>query len=429
MKWWNRGLESLKFRWKSNLLLFLVIVLASALLLPAYSIRDTADAALVNAQKEISAYVNMMRTDGNWDSVEEANYYSPELAEEIAKLPQVKQASHMTAVNLYSTRIRGIDVGGEVRNGEDVWKAPKYNPDWGQPYEGWVQIVGVTNLEDYWDFRSCGAQIVEGRGIMPEDAGKEIMVLSNKVYSDNQIRIGEKAAFQSYFDENAVYELELVGVHDGKIWHGYGNSGDSVNFVYAPLDVALKFYNGIMESRYELENPEDLEAFTEAAKKIAEQYGEDVKFVGDSIHYLTTSAALKNVGKTGDAVILSVLLIAGLVICLLVAWSMLGRTREIGIWLAMGETKLRLTGQLFIEMLLPIAAGVLVSLLPGKLLASPVSRLLVGDVPGMEGLTAGIGTQGMILLAGCGFFFTVVSMAVPLLAVLRYRPGRMLQDR
>lgn len=426
MKWWNRALASLRYRWKKNSLLLLVMILASSLVLPAWSVQEASRTSLKKVQEEIPAFVSMMKSQGNWDGTEEENYYSGELADAVAALPQVKRASHMTAVNVYSSRIRGIDVESAADwSDPDSWKERKTDPDTGEWIAGWMQVVGVTNLADYWDFRECGAQIVEGEGITEEDG--EIMVLSQKVTSDNQIRLGETAGFQSFFDTDLTIEPKLAGVHNGKIWHGYGNAGDSVNFIYVPLPLALRLHDGIMESRYELRNPEELPAFLEAAEQLAEELGEDVTFVGDSIRYLTTSAALKNAGRTGTAVTAAVLLMAGLMITLLVGYSMWERTREMGILLSMGEKKSRLAGQMLLEMLLPVGAGMMISLILGKGMTLPLARLLTGATEGMETLSSGIsgGSMGMVL--GCGVFFTVVSMAVPMLSILRCRPAKMLR--
>lgn len=381
MRWWNRALVSLKYRWKKNLLLCLVIVTAMSLLLPAGAMQGAADRALTRAQEEIPACVYMMKTKGNWDSTLEENYYSMQLAQRIAALPQVKRASHMTAVNVYSDRVRGIDVCDEVvLSGADSWKEPQVDPESGEVTEGWMQIVGVTELNDYWDFKNCGAEIVEGQGITSEDTGRNIMVLAQKTASDNQIRMGEMAKFRSYYDPEAELGLELAGLHNGKIWHGYGNAGHSANYIYVPLDTALELYDGIMESRYELKNAEELSEFLEAAQKAAQESGEEVKFVGDSIHYLTTSAALKNVQKTGYAVILSVLLMAGMIISLLVVYSLMERKRERDILWAMGESRIHMAGQMCLELLLPIGIALAVSIIAGSIWAKPLADMLLGKV-------------------------------------------------
>ncbi|MDO5540425.1 MAG: ABC transporter permease [Eubacteriales bacterium] len=428
MNWWNRSLASLGFRWKKNLLLFLAIASAGTLLLPAWSMKQTAGTALTQARQEIPAYVNMMVSQGDWYSVDPDNYFSPELAEKIAALPQVKDVSHMTAINVYSRRIRGLALSGTAAYmATDSWKEPIMDPDWGEYWEGWVQIMGVSNLADYWDFRNGETRIIEGRGITEEDAGQYIMVMSRKVSSDNQIRLGEKADFQSYFDHDVRIELELAGVHDGKTWHGYSDSGSCANFIYAPIDVALQLYPGIMESRYGLNDPDDMEAFIEEAKKIAKESGEDVIFAGDSIHYLTTSSALKNAAKTGDAVTLCVLLMTGLIISLLVSWSMLERVREIGILLSMGEKRRALIAQFLAELLIPIGTGLVFSVLLGNLVTEPLGRLMMGNIPFTGAVAFGLNLKTIAALMGCGIFFTLVSMAAPLVSVFRMQPGKLLR--
>lgn len=428
MNWWNRSLASLGFRWKKNLLLFLVIAAAATLLLPAWSMKQTAKTALAQARQEIPAYVTMMVSRGNWDSIERDNYFSPELAEKIAALPQVKSVFHMTAINVYSRRVRGLALSGMAEYlTPDVWKEPVIDPESGEYVEGWIQIMGVSRLEDYWDFRNGETKIIEGRGITDKDAGRNIMVMSKKVSSDNQVHLGEKADFQSYFDHDVRIELELAGIHDGKTWHGYDDSGSCANFIYAPLDVALQLYPGIMESRYELKDPDDMQAFTVQAKRLAEEAGENVIFVGDSIHYLTTSSALKNAAKTGDAVTLCVLLMTGLIISLLVSWSMLDRAREIGILLSMGENRSALIAQFLSELLIPIGTGLVFGVLLGKTATEPLGRLMMGNIPFTGALSSGFGTETVAALLGCGLFFTLVSMTAPLVSILRIQPGKLLR--
>ena len=131
------------------------------------------------------------------------------------------------------------------------------------------------------------------------------------------------------------------------------------------IDV-LDFFN----MYFLLYNPLDLPAFQMAANEMIPSFWmiSDYSFAHDNV---TASLMMLNEISTS--------LLLGAMIALLVAFGLLMflflrlRVNEIGIYLALGELKIKILGQMLMEVIIPTFVGIALALFAGQFLASEVS--------------------------------------------------------
>lgn len=403
---------------KRFLLILLIILIASVFLQVSYQIRTTAEQSVTLIRKNIGASVIVNLKDKKLSGIDITDYFPYDIAHEISELPEVKNTHYISMVNVLSDTIKGIQTGSyDVDEHESYW-----------PGVGDFQIVGVSDMQSFWNFKKGIDHIEEGHFLSPDEIGTDAVV-SQQIMSTNFLKLGDTIKVSSYFDKDHSVELEIVGVHSGDDLNMVPEYLCNVNYIYVPLDVAIKLngVNGIMESEYVLTDPAELDVFLEKAKMVAEKYDLGLNFYNNNLDFLLASTALNSLIKTCDAIFITVIAMSAIILSLLVIYLMNDRLFEIGILLSLGESRYKISLQMILEILMPALLAINIGAIVSSVIIPAVGKSVAASMQINQSLTsADIG--GLFLLANiCGILLVIVASIIPTVAIKKYTPKQMMQ--
>ncbi|MDR0425034.1 MAG: ABC transporter permease, partial [Clostridiales Family XIII bacterium] len=410
-------------------LLFFVV---AATLTMAYGVSSAADEAVAEVRRGIGGSVLATRAGALPDPLDKGSGYPYSVAKGLGASKYVKGSSFYVCVNGAETgSIKGIPVVSSSMFA--------LFPDW--EGLGRLQIVGATETESEWGFVDRGLEILEGRGIRPEDEGRPYAVISKRMADHNLIGIGSSFEVGSYLYPGASAALEVIGIHSGEDEGSGPDYLNACNTVYTPVSAAAGLNGGsIMQAAYDLYDPADMDAFIADAEGLFSGAGADMAYERHELDFLLASAALRGITKSCSAAAASITVVAAVLAGMAALYLMLGRMREIGILLSLGETKLGILGQMAVEALLPAVLAMALGVCAGAPIGAFITeRALGGAVPGWApGAVAAAGAAGAwapisaaaggvpAVCASCLLLFAT-SLAASASRILRYSPAGILR--
>ena len=264
-------------------------------------------------------------------------------------------------------------------------------------------MIAVSNPEYFDAFTVYGFKLVEGEYFTNED--KNSVLISENLAKKNGLKIGDEielrsiglgSPFTNFTEDDVKYATMTVsGLFSSPNLHeaGYANVNaweHPDNMVFGSFEIASYLMD--VKSRYDtpqiekltvyLKSPNDVGAFIEETKvkmnieevtnvisgyggKISELERDDF-FAAFDINrnytiqvdqewYNIVAKPMETIQNIIGMFILGTLLGSVIVMVLIISISLKGRKREFGVLLSMGETKGKIMGQIFVEILLPLA--------------------------------------------------------------------------
>lgn len=320
--------------------------------------------------------------------------------EDMITLGQIEQLSD-------TEEVERIEVLGKARvSGEDVrayWGFFEENDmeryDWRKELatelkREYLHIIGADNPAGNIRFREKKEVLLEGR--FPKEGETRYAIITKKMAEENKKNLGDRITIKG--DHGSKATLTIIGIQSQNFEEQLPMWADPCNRIYTDVNTmetitGEKAYN---EVRFILKNAQDMEAFKAKAKEVfdAEKY----LLMEDIAAYERGAQGIDSSGQTAG-IAKWIILAADIVIFLLLTfWQMESRFREMGILLAMGEKKSGILFQIFLEMLMPMMAalvivvGVGIGLMSvsggGLLFISNILAVLIATIiPGMYILT------------------------------------------
>ena len=245
---------------------------------------------------------------------------------------------------------------------------------------GGVSLIGNRDMSMDSNFLSGNAFITEGR--MIETGEKDVCVISAELAEKNQLEVGNRIRFGNCRDkkDSAVHEAEIVGIYQVNqpiAPYMFGDTYRSENIIFTDLDFPEKADGKPGDPLYEKAyfKIADVNEYEAVKIRVMETdiAWERYDLIDNNGNMNTLSANFNEMEKY-SRVLVWVITGASLVILFLIfQFWMKSRSREIGIMLSMGTSKIQILAQIMTEALMIAAVAVLTSLLAA---------------PGVSGLTA-----------------------------------------
>lgn len=407
---------------KRFFLVLLILLIASVFLQVSYQIRTAAAESVAQIRRNIGASVIVYA--GGLDpqlsvlsGIRAEEYFPYDIAQEIAGLPEVNNSRYLSTVNVFSDDIDGIKLG---LMDEDEYK--QYFP--GGPFK----LIGVSDMQSFWNFAKGKDHLVEGRFLSPGETGNAAVV-SKRVFDFNVLKLEDKFSVSSYFNNDISEELETVGIHSGEDLDMQPEYICNINFIYAPLEAALSLsgVNGITEAEFALNDPIELDAFLDKAKVIAEENDLNLVFENDNLDFLLASTALNSLIKTCDAIFITVIAMSAIILSLLVIYLMSDRFFEIGVLLSLGESRYKISLQMILEILMPGLIAINIGALVSSLIIPAVGKAIAVNMQIDQQLTS-MNVGSIFVLANvCGILLVIIASIVPTAAIRNYTPKKIMQ--
>lgn len=400
---------------KRFLLMFMIVLIASILLQVSYHIRISASESVEEVRKNIGESIAVFIDNKNLDPRDDSNYFNYDTAKEIALLPEVKESKYLSLLDVFGQNVQGFT----LPNHNDL---AYMNQDAGD-----FQLIGVTDMQSYWNFDKGIDHLVEGRILTAADDGKPYAVVSKSLANIYQLKLGDTITIRSH--TNATATLNIVGFHSGDKLNVAPEFLSNINFIYTPIQTAIDLNGtkGIMEAEYTLNDPDQAQSFLSQGRAIAQNNNIDLNLLENNLDILLASTALNSLIKTCDAIFITVIAMTAVILSLMVIYLMNDRRFETGILLSLGENRYKIALQMILEILMPSILAINIGVLISSLIIPAIGKAVETGMHINQSLTStNIGT--LFLLANCcGIALVIVASIIPTISIRKYSPKQILQ--
>lgn len=209
-------------------------------------------------------------------------------------------------------------------------------------------------MEYLSEFNNDNYSLLSGRVLTADDAGSTNCVIETNLANENDLDVGDTLTISSLEDESMTVELTVVGIFE------ISNTDSDVrmmnmnpvNTIYTDLSVGQLINNDenvLSSAVYYLDDPENVEAFMTLAEDQTDLDWE-VYSLNDNNQMFEKNASSINNMDSFTKIFLIVVIGAGCaILCLILALTIRNRYYEIGIFLSLGQSKIRIIGQQLIE--------------------------------------------------------------------------------
>ncbi|QGH35672.1 FtsX-like permease family protein [Gracilibacillus salitolerans] len=402
MNFLKRGLLSITRRKGKSLILLAVLFILGNVIAGAISISQ-ATANVEDSIKERLGTGATIELDyealDNMEESELMNLEIPNLGEElinqIGELPYVKYYDYNTTTFLASEEIESYNPMME-EEGDVVMEGmgPQF------------QLKGV-NYAPLLDIEEGKSELVDGRVFTDEEIknGTPVAIISKKLADLNNIQVGDTFSLS-----NEIYEysesgeeeiidsrdvpLEVIGIFEPKTVNNDAENQEEFDYMDMDFQNTIYVANQLVSQEMEfavgdmpeyedyyvpsfvLNEPKDAEAFEEEVSPLLPELF-IVRHATDS--YDSIASPIESMSNLSKYVLIASVITTILIIGLVVLLFLRDRKRELGIYLSLGESRLRVVGQIITEVLIISIIGMTLSLFTGNLLAQTVSDSLIDN--------------------------------------------------
>lgn len=237
-----------------------------------------------------------------------------------------------------------------------------------------VSLIGNKDMSMDTNVLTGNLSVKTGRMITKDDSN--VCVISEEIAAKNHVNIGDKLTFNDYHNKESskVYEAEIIGIYQVKQKMSPYMSGDtyrSENVIFTDLRFPEKAEGSENDPLFErayfkIEDVDNYDTVKDAVKRIVIDW-ERYDLIDNNGNLDTMSTNFNDLQNISQ-VLIWVIAGAGLVILFLVfIFWLKNRIQEIGIFLALGTSKLRILSQILLEaaMIAVIAIVVSFAIAPG----------------------------------------------------------------
>lgn len=334
---------------KTILLLIIMFIIAN-LVIAGFSIRN-ASAKTMNSIKDTLGnevtltvnFQNMMKQRNQQDN--EQITLTTDIADKLKDLKYVENYNYTVSANVNSDLSAVSTDTQQLQQMDDRKQMPNTSD---------FSIQANTTMEYLSEFNNDNYSLLSGRVLTADDAGSTNCVIETNLANENDLDVGDTLTISSLEDESMTVELTVVGIFE------ISNTDSDVrmmnmnpvNTIYTDLSVGQLINNDenvLSSAVYYLDDSENVEAFMTLAEDQTDLDWE-VYSLNDNNQMFEKNASSINNMDSFTKIFLIVVIGAGCaILCLILALTIRNRYYEIGIFLSLGQSKIRIIGQQLIE--------------------------------------------------------------------------------
>ena len=256
-------------------------------------------------------------------------------------------------------------------------------------YGDWSSFTACLSSERCSAFESGRYSLIEGRHIRPEDSYS--ILISKELADYNNLSAGDTVTIYDQFLDseglNPLIDMEIVGIFNGT--EGTATGGEilldqlQANCGFVAYNTLFEMYKPYYENGVEyqslaiyVKDVAKIQSIYDEVKGLPELQGKTLKLSKDTEEYQTVETPLEALGSLINAMLVTIVIVGFLVLMLLLAIWIRGRKREIGIYLAIGQSKAGIVGQLLAETGITALIAFAVSVLGSNLWMGKVREFL-----------------------------------------------------
>ncbi|MGX7047477.1 ABC transporter permease [Pseudolactococcus piscium] len=385
----------------------LLIVIFSSILIFVLSglvINNSAKQSIENAKKETGATVtlavnreammNKSRTEASDSSIEKSKTSFDITPVKLSDATAISKLSGIKSYNFTKSAVAvkdSIEPIASTSESAESSSSSEVNRDKEGPgggvepikmNQGDFTVIGINNLKTVSDFSDGTNKITSGRALNAEDEKSNNVVIEADLALANSLKAG--STFTIKDTDGKAYTMTVVGIYKSS------SSVDSMAANFSFMNVSNRLYTSltfantlagtsdtIESATYNLTDPAKSASFVKAAKKLIDTEAYTVTS-NDSV-YQQMLAPLNNVAKFAKNIVILVAIAGTIILTLIVILTIRERRGEIGILMSMGEGRLKIIGQFFIELFLVMIVAIGIASATGNIVGNVVGSQLLSS--------------------------------------------------
>lgn len=404
------------------ILLILTIITASIYACLAVQSASKEMASRVLATANASFQIRRIAEDGEITTSE---------IEQICKDFKIKKVNYRTTVDAKLST-------GEVVSGEQKIQIDGMD----EKFKNLVKVYAVNNSNLENTFTSESFKLISGKPInsgenrtseakKPDTEIKNQILVHEKLAEKNHWVLGDKITLSSLSDEKKEQLFEISGIFSGQVQESFnGLSSDlSENMVYVNFGSGQALAenidklmvknagvfsdkNTIEQATFFLEQPEKLEETIAEIKKMSLDW-QKLELAKNAKDFEGISSSIKTMQSLLNIMTLGIILAGTIALSLILILWLRERVYEIGVLLAIGQTKLQIVGQFILELLLlNLPATVIAMFIGGVLSKQLLAGLIVNEEISQVGTALNSSMSNIINLPILGLSFLIMTIVI-----------------
>lgn len=475
---------SIKKNVGKTILLFIIMLMIANLIIAGLSIKsatqksiDSLRTSLGNEVTLTTNFRNMMKDREQGQAISDiATSITIEMADQLKSLKYVSSYNYNISTSASSDTLSPIELESTSQTDEMQRDMPSNNFSSQSQSSGDFTIEVNSTMENLDAFTSQSSNLIEGRLLTDEDSGTNNCVIETSLATENSLAVGDTISVNTTVgDQTITKELTIVGIYEIETTQiGGPNRSNPVNTIYTDINVGQELTGNttdITSASYYLDDPENVEAFKTLAQSKTDIDFETFTLDANDQMYTRNASNLENTESFATIFLVVVIVAGSAILCLILILTIRNRYYEFGVFLSLGQSKLKIMGQQLIEIGTIALVAFVLSLGTGKIVSNVVSNMLVNNqsdtemrmeirgesvntfssddttdiasegtdkamggsmfndalnAPESEELDVSLTTQTTLQLAGITTMICIVSTLIPSIYVLRLTPREIL---
>lgn len=260
-------------------------------------------------------------------------------------------------------------------------------------------ITGVNSTDYVSDFTSGTSEITDGVGITSDTADNSA-VISSDLADANDLSVGDTFTVTTTVDDTETsYTLTVVGIYENSSTattaQMMSNASNPQNNIYTNLTTAdtMKGETDTLDSAvYTLSNPEDMDDFVDEVESEIDTDSYSVTS-SDEI-YEQMLSPLNNISSIAQNIVILVAIAGAVILTLIVILSIRERRYEIGVLMSLGENRIKIIGQFFMELFMVTVVSLIIASFAGNFVGNVLGNQLLSSSTSTEQTTQNSGLNG-----------------------------------
>lgn len=298
----------------------------------------------------------------------------------IAKVKKIAALSSVASYNISTSASVNASGFNAVSTSSASSQTGMGGPFGNSSSNGSIQINGVSTTAGSANFSDGTAKMISGRGIKASDENKNNVVIESELASANNLKIGDRIKFANTSDASKKTSVKVVGIYNAKTTTNGFSHQDPSNTIYASFTLSNELAGTegkVSNVTYTMADSSKTKAFIKAAKQILND--SNMTLTSDAATYKTAAKQMKDVANFASKIIWVVAIAGALILGLIILLMTRERRHEIGILVALGETKVKVVAQLFTELLIVLVVALGIATAAGTAASGPISDRLVSQ--------------------------------------------------
>lgn len=250
--------------------------------------------------------------------------------------------------------------------------------------QGDFAISGVLSSADATDFGDDGSTLTSGEAITSADKDTNNVLIEETLAEQNELTVGDTFKISNPTDDSKTYTMTVKGIYEtSEVADSMGmsfNFMNPVNTIYASYTFAntLKgsaYKNTADSATYNLTAPKEMDAFAKKAEKLIDT--ETYAIQTNDEMYQQMLEPISNITSFSENIVLLVSIAGTIILALIVMLTIRERRYEIGVLLALGESRTKVICQFLVELIIVLLISLIIAGFSGNLVGNVVGNQLL----------------------------------------------------